>query len=62
MRKLKSKCLKRRRILVAVGRIRNSIGNHIQVQTRDGREVAPLELKGLVPIDRDQNLVIEWWE
>ena len=59
--KYKAKGKKRRRVLIAVGRPKIRM-NMVHVTMRDGREVAPVELDGLVPIDRDSNLIVEWWE
>ena len=61
MKKYKSKGKKRKRILLAIGRAK-ILMNMIQMTMRDGREICPVELEGVIPIDRDQNLILEWWE
>jgi hypothetical protein len=61
MKKFKSKGKKRRRVLLGTGRCKISL-NMVQIKMRDGREVSPIEIDGIAPIDRDQNLVLEWWE
>lgn len=61
MKKFKTKGKKRRRVLLATGRPHIRM-NMIQVVLRDGREVSPLEINGLAPIDCDSNIILEWWE